>query len=652
MQLKVLMIEDCEDDAVLLARYLKHCGFDPNWQRVDRAEDLAETVESRRWDLVLCDLNMPALTAFEAADCVRNINPDIPIIVVTGGLDPDLAMRLVQHGVQDIVLKDDLPRLKVAVGRELALARNRREKTAAEHRLAAAIETLDQGVALFDPDIRLIICNERYRASLDRCRADIVAGIAYADLLRTAFDRGQFAAPGVAAETTLKRLMAYQLLNGEPFEQQQHDGKWVKMQRYRTPDDGMVTVTTDITADKLREAALVAQAEQLSRINADLVEEIQRRETIEHALRESENRARAIFESAVDGVVTFSAEGLIETVNPAAAAMFGYAPEELTGTHIHHLVLIGTPDGGEAGQTGARLVTGWRKSGEVFPVELTISPVALRHRTIQTGIIRDVTERTRLDRLKHEFVAMVGHELRTPLTSIRGSLALLDHGVAGALPPRAQSMVRIGLENSERLLRLIGDILDIEKFESGKMSFIFEPTAVEALVDRAVEANRSFADPFNVRLRVEHLTAGGALIRADADRLTQVLANLISNAAKFSPDGGVVTIGTEAAGGNVRVWVEDQGPGVPEGFRDRIFQKFSQADSSDTRQKGGTGLGLSIAKAIVEQHGGSIGFGPAAAGHGTRFFFDLPLYRRRISPGQPQTGPQTEQIRLTNSNAS
>lgn len=667
MQPKVLIIEDREDDALLVVRFLKNCGIEPRWQRVDRKADLAEAVESRRWDLVICDLAMPKLTAFAAADCVRQVNPDIPIIVVTGHAPQDMVGRLIQHGIHDIVLKDDLPRLNVAVRRALALAQNRREKAAAELLLATAIETLEQGIALYDADARLIACNTRYRQTMDRCEQDIVPGVAYSDLLRLGLERGQFAFSDAPGETQ-ERLLAYRLYTDEPFEQRQHDGRWIKVRRNRTPSDGIITVTTDITEDKRRQAALIDQAEVLSRINGDLIEEIRRREAIEQALRESENRARAIFESAVDGVVSFNADGLIETLNPAAEAIFGYAAGELAGRHIHHLMLLGasgTDAPADRGHPEPRLVTGWRRNGETFPAELTVSPVALRDRVIYTGIVRDVTERTRLDRLKNEFIAMVGHELRTPLTAIRGSLALLNHGVAGSLPDRARSMVAIGYEHSERLLQLIGDILDIEKIEAGKLQFSFAPVGVEALVESAIHAHRALFDRCKLTLNTEHQAAADATIRADAQRLRQALYNLFSNAAKYSPPGGTVTVGTRAAHGTARIWVADQGPGIPDEYRAAIFEKFSQADSSDTRPKGGTGLGLSIAKAIVERHGGAIGF-EAAEGGGARFFVDLPLFLEKTAPQLPgkappnarrgaddwPAAPGARRIRSTTSNAS
>lgn len=651
MHLKVLVIEDNEDDAALLVRYLQNCGFDPRWQRVDTEIGLAEAVEDRRWDLVLCDLSMPRLTPIRAVDCVRKVNPEIPIIIVTGDITEDVAVRLIQHGIQDIVLKDDFPRLKSVIKRELTLAENRRDKATAELRLANALDTLHQGVALFDANARLIICNQRYRQTVDRCQNDIVPGMLYSDLLRMAIDRGQFAIGKEGREAALKRLLAYQVITSEPFEQQHHDGRWIEVRRHRTDDGGIVTVATDITESKRREDALIRHAAEVAKINNDLVSEIRRREASEDALRESENRARAIFDSAADGVITFGEDRRIESVNPAAEKLFGYSAKDLIGSHVHHLMMLGTKDANTAPGRPAdsidldnaevRLVTAWRKDGGVFPVELTVSEVPLKDRRIYTGIIRDVTERTRLDKMKREFVSVVGHELRTPLTSIQGSLALLNSHVVGELPLRAKTMVRIGLENSERLLRLIGDILDMERIESGKMEFTFEPVPVSALVERAVEANRSFADQFGARFQIEHMRGPNVMVNGDGDRLMQVLANFISNAAKYSPPGGVITVGSEMHDGLARVFVSDQGPGIPVSFHKGLFEKFSQADGSDSRQRGGAGLGLSIAKAIMECHGGVIGY-EVAEGGGAKFYFGLPVMRAQPAPeDRPAAGAPT-----------
>jgi len=637
MHLKVLIIEDCEDDAILLARYLKSCGFETKWQRVDCADELADAVEDRRWDLVLCDLAMPQLTPYVAVDCVREVNPDIPILIVTGAVSEQSAIELLQYGVQDVVLKDDLPRLKSAIARELALARRGREKAAVERRLAAALESLDQGVALYDAEARLITSNSRYSGSLDLLQDHVVPGANYAELIGFAVDHGQFSVTGAEQNAMLERLLAHDTPTGRtPIEIKHHDGRWAEIQRHRTEDGDIVTVVTDITEKKEREKALMAQASELARMNDDLIQQMQKREATEAALRESESRARAIFDSAVDGVITFNPDYQIESVNPAAQTIFGYSAEELMSLHVHHLMLLGENEndpeaaaltkqefGVPAKDANVRLVTGWRKSGEAFPIELTISPMILDKRTLYTGIIRDVTERTKLDRMKSEFVSVVSHELRTPLTSIRGSLALLNTNAVGELPPRAQSMISIGLKNSERLVNLINDILDIEKIESGKMEFSYNAIRVRDLLDAAVQENKAFLDQFDVEAEIHEDSSDDVMIGGDQDRLMQVLTNLISNAAKFSPSGGQITLGAVHEDGQVRIWVEDKGPGIPETFRKQIFQKFSQADASDTRQKGGTGLGLSIAKAIVEHHNGRISF-TTKTGEGATFYFELP----------------------------
>ncbi|MBF5041560.1 PAS domain S-box protein [Aggregicoccus sp. 17bor-14] len=245
------------------------------------------------------------------------------------------------------------------------------------------------------------------------------------------------------------------------------------------------------------------------------------------------------------------------------------------------------------------------------------------------AVARDVTaqkqleaERARVQQMKSEFVSTVSHELRTPLTSIRGSLGLLAGGVAGPLPESAQQMVRIAQGNSERLVRLINDILDLEKVERGELSFAPRVVELEALLRHAVEAAEGLAQAAGVRLALR-VEAGGVRVHADPDRLLQVLANLLSNAVKFSPEGGEVLARLRCTPQAVRVSVEDRGPGVPEAFRARLFERFAQADSSDTRAKGGTGLGLAISRALVAGMGGWLDYGPREEG-GSCFWLELP----------------------------
>jgi signal transduction histidine kinase len=229
--------------------------------------------------------------------------------------------------------------------------------------------------------------------------------------------------------------------------------------------------------------------------------------------------------------------------------------------------------------------------------------------------------------MKDEFIATVSHELRTPLTSIHGSLHLLGGGVAGELSEDSARLVRIAQENSQRLVRLIDDILSIAKIESEKMQFHLQPVAIDDLIARAIEANQDFAQQYGVRLQAQP-GIHEARVLADMDRLMQVLTNLLSNAVKHSPRGDVVLVGVQRQDGYWRVSVVDNGPGIPESFRDNIFSKFAQADGSDRRKSGGTGLGLSICKAIIDRLGGRIDF-ESDSGVRTSFHFDLPVMQRQ-----------------------
>ena len=239
----------------------------------------------------------------------------------------------------------------------------------------------------------------------------------------------------------------------------------------------------------------------------------------------------------------------------------------------------------------------------------------------------DITELKRINRMKTEFISTVSHELRTPLTSIRGSLGLIAGGVAGELPDAVKSLVAIAKNNCERLIRLINDILDSEKIESGKMRLDLQVVNIEELVQQAIAANDGFAGQHSVKVQFE-ASNQTLQVRVDSDRLIQVLTNLLSNAVKFSPLEGVVQVKVLRVARTVRVEVVDSGSGIPVDFQDRIFQKFSQADSSDSRQKGGTGLGLNISKALIDKMGGQMGFA-SEADVGATFFFEFPQWQEQ-----------------------
>ncbi len=234
------------------------------------------------------------------------------------------------------------------------------------------------------------------------------------------------------------------------------------------------------------------------------------------------------------------------------------------------------------------------------------------------------SERKKVETLKNEFVSIVSHELRTPLTSIRGSLGLLLGGVIGDFSEKAKKLLDIASNNCDRLLNLINDILDVEKIEAGKMSFKFEMIDITKVIKESILINQMYGEKFGVKVMLTE-SVSDVLVNVDKDRLLQVMANLISNAVKFSPQGEVVKVTIQLINNIVRVAVADAGSGISLEFQPRIFQKFSQADSTTTRIKGGTGLGLSITKAIIEKFDGTVGF-VTKPGTGTTFYFDLPPY--------------------------
>jgi signal transduction histidine kinase len=239
---------------------------------------------------------------------------------------------------------------------------------------------------------------------------------------------------------------------------------------------------------------------------------------------------------------------------------------------------------------------------------------------------RDITVRRQVERLKDEFVSIVAHELRTPLTSIRGSLGLLATGRLGTLSPQGQRMLEIAAENSARLVRLVNDMLDLERLESGAVEPERRRVTADELVSMAVEAVADVAVPAGVQLAAA--VEPGVEMWVDPDRIVQVLINLLSNAIKFSPAGALVDVAAEPRGADVIFRVRDRGRGIPADAVGTIFERFRQVDSSDARDKGGTGLGLPISRSIVQQHGGRI-WAASQVGAGSTFFFTV----QRSGPG-------------------
>lgn len=353
------------------------------------------------------------------------------------------------------------------------------------------------------------------------------------------------------------------------------------------------------------------------------------------SLRQLTQQSDLLVNSVGDGIYGVDSDGSVTFVNPAAARVLGWSAQTLIGRDAHHTFHGPGPDGnpvpGDAGYVTAAIRAGvttnaeddtyLRADGLEIPVEVTTTPLYEEGRTTGAVVVfRDVTQRREVDRLKSEFVSMVSHELRTPLAAIRGSLGLISGGAVGPLSPTASRMVEIALLSSDRLTRLINDILDIERIESGVMSLQVSDLSATTLVEVAVGQVQILAEQAGVQVEVGHVRGD---VHADADRVVQTLLNLLSNAIKFSAAGDTVRVLVEPRGAFVEFAISDSGRGIPADKLEAIFIRFEQVDSSDAREKGGSGLGLAISRSIVERLGGRI-WATNNPESGATFRFTLP----------------------------
>ncbi|MCW3006604.1 MAG: ATPase [Solirubrobacterales bacterium] len=366
----------------------------------------------------------------------------------------------------------------------------------------------------------------------------------------------------------------------------------------------------------------------------------------ERALRQSEWRFRAIFDSAAIGIGLMRLDGPIVDANAALAQMLRRPVQELRAMELRELIAAhhdpdARPDG-EAADEGDELIAALRGrrahqfrrdlpitrgDGTTMWGSLTVSVLQEEEEAeaprFAIALLEDITSRREAERVKDEFVSVVSHELRTPLTSIRGSLGLVTGGVMGELPPEVQAMLDVAEQNAERLVRLVNDILDIERLGSGRVDLELADVAARGLLEQAVDTVEAMAAAGAVTIRIH--APQEVDVRADGLRVVQALTNLLGNAIKFSPPESEIVVSVAVSDGAARFTVADNGRGIPDELLDGIFERFRQVDASDSREKGGTGLGLAIARTIVEQHRGRI-WAESSPGGGATFRFTLPLH--------------------------
>ena len=349
----------------------------------------------------------------------------------------------------------------------------------------------------------------------------------------------------------------------------------------------------------------------------------------------SEEIVQTILQASVTEVVGFDAEGRITFANPAATRTLGWSLDEMVGEIGHDLFHHSHPDGSHYPREECpmtRVLDGgevvhlddvfWRSDGTSFPVESLTAPLKRDGRILgAVTTFHDIRDRREIDKLKDEFVSVMGHELRTPLTSIRASLGLLAD--TEGLPPEAGRLVATGLGNADRLERILNDILDLERLEAGAIRLELRDHDAAALVEEATGLVEPTAVAAGVELRT---TVRAAAVRGDGERIVQALSNLLVNAIEHSPRGDAVSVVAIPDGDSVVFSVTDRGGGIPHHLHGSIFERFTQADASDARERGGAGLGLAIVRRIAESHGGCVRL-DSAPGEGATFAIVLPRAR-------------------------
>jgi len=376
--------------------------------------------------------------------------------------------------------------------------------------------------------------------------------------------------------------------------------------------------------------------------------DITQRKQMEEVLRESEVRYRTLFDSTNDAIFIHDMGGKFLEVNRVACERLGYSREELlqmTPTDINSKEYAATlpqriEELRKLGHSFSEIAQ-VRRDGTIIQTELSSRIVDYKGKPAVLSIARDITERKQVERLKDQFVSTVSHELRTPLTAIRASIGLLASGASGTLPEKGQRMLEIAVTNTDRLVRLINDILDSERLASGKTPMEKKQCSAAQLVTQAADVMKPMAEKAGISLSVD---SQDAALWADPDRIAQALMNLISNAIKFSPKGGRIWVTAEPKENQMLFKVRDEGRGIPSDKLGLLFERFQQVDASDAREKGGTGLGLSISKSIVEQHSGRI-WAESTIGNGSTFFFTLPLPQETEVAAQPEAMTEAQSAR-------
>lgn len=649
--LNILLVEDNPGDVRLLQEILRdvssvRCQITPAMSLAAAICQLSP-VDAVCFDVILLDLSLPDSQGLASFLNLHRRAANIPIVVLTGSDDETLALTAMQQGAQDYLIKGQvdsnllLRSIRYAIERERTEAALRQTKIELERRVVERTRDLQQTNQQLQLELlerqraeaALQISQSRFAGILEIASDAIIAIDPERNI--TLFNQGAEQIFGYPAAESLGRSIDLLLPQEFITLHQRH----VRRFGSRTLTSQQMGARQQVIGTRQDGSQFLAEAsisyldlgqEQVYTI---VLRDVTERQQTENNLRDALHKLNFHFENSPLAAIEWDREFRVSRWSATAEKMFGWQAAEVLGRHPTEWEHVTAEDIVRMNVTIERLTSGkdpyyvttsrcYRNDGR--PIECEWYNSALLDESGQMesvfSLALDVTDRHQIDRMKDEFVAIVSHELRTPLTSIYGSLSMLASGLLDTHSPKGKRLLDIAVDSTDRLMRLVNDILDIERIESGTVSMVKAVWMVSELMHKAIDVVQPLADAAGIRL---DLDSSGGQVWVDADRIIQTFTNLLSNAIKFSPAGSTVWFSSHKQAGQVLFEVRDFGRGIPPDKLGVIFERFQQVDVSDARSGEGTGLGLAICKSIVQQHGGQI-WVESVVGQGSTFSFVLP----------------------------
>lgn len=657
--IKVLLVEDDAVDRQIVERILANCPWPVEFV-IESVGSLSEAVErlgSRRHDIVLLDLGLPDSSGVETVRRVSEINPHIPIIVLTGLDDEGTGLLAIENGATDYLIKDQS--LDKILIRTALYALARKKETENWWRTFDAISDL---VFIQDKDFTITKANKAFAEALNSKPQDIIGKKCY-----EVFHNTSTPWPGCPYQKTHADLKSHteeindpligipllvttspilddngNLIGGvhiaKDVTEQKKAEKLILDTNLQLRETSQKLLNAKQELEKKNEALEKAHKEletrveertaELSKANELLKKEIAERKQMESYLRASEANLRKVIVGNPDGIVIVNKNGIVRFVNPAAESLFGREDKELLGeTFGFPMVLDETTE-----------VETIHKTKGIVIVEMRMVEIDWEGEISYLASLHNITERKEAEEkmkkameIKSEFISMASHELRTPLTAIKEGVRLVIQEQTGKLNDEQKEFLGIVKRNVERLARLINDILDFQKLESGKMDVDMQKNDVNEIVKEIKETMTPLSSEKGLNLIIE-LDDSIPIIKFDKDKITQVLTNIVNNAIKFTEQGSVTISTTKGDNDNIiQVSVSDTGPGIKNEDLPKLFNEFEQLASGNERKTGGSGLGLAISRKIIKKHNATI-WAESEPGKGTTFHFVLPIKERRRKP--------------------